>query len=63
MAKFLNTSKAYAEIEEIISKTNNKVVLISPNIKIPELLLARLKYIEYQTHEENSLQLRIFEDS
>jgi len=46
MAKFLNTSKAFAEIEEIISKTNNKVVLISPYIKIPELLLARLKYID-----------------
>ncbi|MBI4187852.1 MAG: phospholipase D family protein [Chloroflexi bacterium] len=46
MAKFLNTSKAYAEIEEIISKTKSKVVLISPYIKIPELLLARLKYID-----------------
>ncbi len=46
MAKFLNTSKASAEIEEIISKTKSKVVLISPYIKIPELLLARLKWID-----------------
>ena len=46
MAKFLNTSKAYAEIEDIISKTKNKLVLISPYIKIPEPLLERLKYID-----------------
>jgi len=46
MAEFLNTSNAYAKIEEIISKTKSEVVLISPYIKIPELLLARLKYID-----------------
>lgn len=46
MAEFLNTSKAYAEIEGIVNKANKKVVLISPYIKIPELLLARLKYID-----------------
>ncbi len=46
MAEFLNTSKAYAEIEDIINKTRSKVVLISPYIKIPELLFDRLKYID-----------------
>jgi hypothetical protein len=46
MAEFLNTSKAYAEIEAIVNKTKGKLVLISPYIKIPELLLARLKYID-----------------
>ena len=46
MAEFLNTSKAYAEIEDIINKTKNKLVLISPYIKIPEPLLERLKYMD-----------------
>jgi len=46
MAKFLNTSKAYAEIEDIIDKATNKLVLISPYIKIPESLLERLKYAD-----------------
>ena len=43
MAKFLNTSKAYAEIEDIIIKANRELVLISPYIKIPTSLLERLK--------------------
>jgi len=46
MAKFLNTSGAYAAIEDIISKASNKVVLISPYLQIPETLLKRLKYID-----------------
>ncbi len=46
MVEFLNTSKAYAEIEEIISKTKSRVVLISPYIKIPASLLDRLKFID-----------------
>src|SRR3990172_3309773 len=48
MAKFLNTSKAYAEIEDIVSKARNKLVLISPYIKIPKNLLERLKYADNQ---------------
>jgi len=46
MAQFLNTSGAYAAIEDIISKASDKVVLISPYLQIPETLLKRLKYID-----------------
>ena len=46
MAKFLNTSRAYAEIEGIIDKATSRIVLISPFIKIPEPLLERLKYAD-----------------
>jgi hypothetical protein len=46
MVEFLNTSKAYAEIESIVSKTKSKLVLISPFIKVPESLLKRLKYVD-----------------
>jgi hypothetical protein len=46
MVKFLNTSKAYAEIEDIVNKARNKLVLISPYIKIPEPLYERLKYAD-----------------
>ena len=46
MAKFLNTSKAYAGIEDIIDKARDRLVLISPYIKIPPLLLERLKYVD-----------------
>ena len=46
LAIFLNTSKAYAEIEDIVNKASSKVVLISPYIKIPEPLLERLKYAD-----------------
>jgi len=46
MAEFLNTSKAYAEIEGIVNKTESKLVLISPFIKVPEPLLERLKYMD-----------------
>jgi hypothetical protein len=46
MAKFLNTSRAYAEIEDIVDKAKNRVVLISPYIKITEPLLARLKNVD-----------------
>lgn len=46
MAKFLDTDKAYAEIVDIVSKANTKLVLISPYIKIPESLLERLKYMD-----------------
>lgn len=46
MAEFLNTEKAYSEMVEIISKARNKLVLISPYIKIPPQLLERLKYTD-----------------
>lgn len=46
MTKFLTTSKAYAEIEDVISKAKNMVVLISPYIRITEPLLARLKNVD-----------------
>jgi len=44
MVEFLNKDKAYAEIVEIVSKADSKLVLISPYIKIPDDLLERLKY-------------------
>ena len=44
MVKFLNKDKAYAEIVEIVSKADSRLVLISPYIKIPDDLLERLKY-------------------
>lgn len=43
MAKFLNTSKAYASIEDIVTKAQRKLVLISPYLKLPEPLLVRLR--------------------
>lgn len=44
MVDFLNTASAYSEIESIISKADNRLVLISPYLKIPKLLLERLTY-------------------
>ena len=44
MVEFLNTSKAYAGIEDVIDKAVSKVVLISPYIRFPTPLLERLKY-------------------
>lgn len=44
MVHFLNTAAAYSEIEGIISKAENRLVLISPYIQIPKLLLERLTY-------------------
>ena len=46
MAKFLTTSRAYAEIEDIIAKAKKELFIISPYIKIPERLLERLKYTD-----------------
>lgn len=46
MAKFLNTSKAYAEIEDITGKAKKGLVLISPYIKFPETFLERLKDVD-----------------
>lgn len=46
MVAFLNTSKAYAVIEEIIDKANTSVVLISPYIRISDQLFDRLKHID-----------------
>jgi len=46
MVVFLNKDKAYAEIVEIVSKATNKLVLISPYIKLPDDLLERLKYMD-----------------
>ena len=44
MVDFLNTASAYSAIENIISKAENRLVLISPYIQIPKLLLERLTY-------------------
>jgi hypothetical protein len=46
MAKFLNTSKATAEIEDIVSKAKKGVVLISPYIKLSAPFLERLQYTD-----------------
>ena len=46
MARFLNTSNAYAAIEDIVDKASSRVVLISPSIRIPPRLLYRLKYTD-----------------
>jgi len=48
MVQFLNTAKAYSEIEGIISRAENRLVLISPYIQIPRLLLERLNYASEQ---------------
>ena len=48
MVEFLNTSKAYAEIEDVIDKADSKVVLISPYLRFPQPLLDRLKYKDGQ---------------
>ena len=48
MVEFLNTSKAYAKIEEIIGKATTKVFLISPYIQIPDQLFDRLKHTDRQ---------------
>jgi len=48
MVAFLNTSNAYAQIEQIIDKATAKVVLISPYIRFPKPLLERLKYKDGQ---------------
>jgi hypothetical protein len=46
MAKFLNTSRAYAEIEDIAVKASKELVLISPFIQFPDLFLERLKDVD-----------------
>lgn len=43
MARFLNTSRAYAEIEDIAVKARKELVLISPYIQFPDPFLERLK--------------------
>lgn len=48
MAKFLNTSKAYAGIEDVIDKAESKVVLISPYMRLPGQLFDRLKHKDRQ---------------
>lgn len=48
MVAFLNTSKAYAGIEDVIDKAENKVVLISPYIQIADQLFDRLKHRDRQ---------------
>ena len=42
MARFLNTSKAYAEITDLVCKASSRLVLISPYIKMPPQLMSRL---------------------
>lgn len=44
MARFLNTAGAYSEIENIITNAENRLVLISPYIQIPGMLLERLTH-------------------
>jgi len=46
MVEFLNTEKAYSKIVEIVSKANNRLVLISPYIRISKPLTERLKYMD-----------------
>jgi hypothetical protein len=43
MAKFLNTESAYAQIVEIVSKAQGKLVLITPFVKMPPPLLERIR--------------------
>jgi len=42
MVQFLNTAAAYAEIENIISQAEKKLVLISPYIRMSQLLFQKL---------------------
>jgi hypothetical protein len=42
MAKFVNTSSAYAEIEGIVTKARQWIVLITPYIQMPKTLLDRI---------------------
>jgi hypothetical protein len=44
MVQFLNTTAAYSEIENIVNRAEKKVVLISPFIRMPRLLLQRLSH-------------------
>ena len=48
MVAFLNTSNAYAQIEQIIDKATTEVFLISPYVRFPKPLLERLKYKDGQ---------------
>ena len=48
MVQFLNTAQAYSEIENIISKAEKDLVLISPYLQIPRLLLERLNFASDQ---------------
>jgi len=44
VAEFLNKDAAYARIVSIVDKATDEVVLITPYIKMPDDLFARLKY-------------------
>ena len=44
MVQFLNTAKAYSEIEAIVSRAENDLVLISPYLQIPRPLMERLRF-------------------
>ena len=48
MVKFLATENAYSNIVDIIKEASNKVVLISPYIKISDQLFDRLKHMDKQ---------------
>jgi len=48
MVKFLAAENAYSNIVDIIKEASNKVVLISPYIKISDQLFDRLKHIDRQ---------------
>lgn len=44
MVNFLNTAAACLGVESIVIKAENRLVIISPFIKIPKLLFERLTY-------------------
>jgi hypothetical protein len=46
MAKFLTAQKASAAIEDIATKADKELVLISPYVKIPDPLMQRFKYLD-----------------
>jgi hypothetical protein len=42
MAQFLNAAAAYTEIENIINRAEKKLVMVSPFVRLPRVLLQRL---------------------
>ena len=48
MVKFLTAENSYSKIVDTIIEASNKVVLISPYIRIPDQLFDRLKHIDRQ---------------
>ena len=48
MAEFLNKEKAYAAIVDVLNKATNRVVLITPYIKVQDDLFDRLRHRDRQ---------------